>query len=69
MDWNIQATAFMRKERALLKLMPNFDEFKGSGYRDVLLGRLEDVHVFLDQDGYIYSRYHGKSQQAGAGQV
>ena len=49
MEWNILATSFMRKERALLKLMRNFGEFKGSGYRDVLLGKVEDVHVFLEQ--------------------
>jgi tRNA(Ser,Leu) C12 N-acetylase TAN1 len=49
MEWNILATAFMRRERALLKLMRNFGEFKGSGYRDVLLGKVEDVHAFLEQ--------------------
>jgi tRNA(Ser,Leu) C12 N-acetylase TAN1 len=47
-EWNILAAAFMRKERSLLNLLRNYGEFKGSGYRDVVLGRVEDVSGFLE---------------------
>jgi tRNA(Ser,Leu) C12 N-acetylase TAN1 len=48
MEWNILAAAFMRKERSLLNLLRNYGEFRGSGYRDVVLGRVEDVRSFLE---------------------
>jgi len=48
MEWNILATAFMRKERSLLKLLQYYGEFKGSGWRDVVIGRVEDVSAFLE---------------------
>lgn len=45
-QWNILAASFMRKERYLLNLLRNYGEFRGSGYRDVVLGKVETaVHV------------------------
>jgi tRNA(Ser,Leu) C12 N-acetylase TAN1 len=38
----------MRKERSLLRLLRAYGEFKGSGFRDVIVGRVEDVDAFLD---------------------
>lgn len=48
MEWNILATAIRRQERYLLRLLSNYGEFRGSGYRDVVLGRVEDVDAFLE---------------------
>lgn len=48
MEWNILATANRRQERYLLRLLSKYGEFKGSGYRDVVLGRVEDVDIFLE---------------------
>lgn len=47
-EWNILATAFMRRERSLLNLLGSYGEFKGSGWRDVIIGKVEDVAVFLE---------------------
>lgn len=46
--WNILATAQWRSERRLLRILREFGEFKGSGYRDVILGQVEDLHEFLE---------------------
>lgn len=48
MEWNILATAFRRQERYLLWLLKNYGEFKGSGYRDVVIGWVKDVNTFLE---------------------
>ncbi len=48
MEWNILATAIRKQERYLLRLLSNYGEFRGSGYRDVVLGRVEDVNAFLE---------------------
>ncbi len=48
MEWNVLATAFMRKERHLLRLLREYGEFKGSGFRDVVIGRVEQVEAFLE---------------------
>lgn len=48
MEWNILATANRRQERYLLRLLSKYGEFKGSGYRDVVVGRVEDVDTFLE---------------------
>ena len=45
--WNILATAKLRQERSLLRLLSHYGEFKGSGFRDVVLGRVGDVEAFL----------------------
>lgn len=48
MEWNILATANRRQERYLLRLLSRYGEFKGSGYRDVVIGKVEDVDTFLE---------------------
>jgi tRNA(Ser,Leu) C12 N-acetylase TAN1 len=48
MEWNILATASMRQERYLLRLLSNYGDFKGSGYRGVVIGRVENVDTFLE---------------------
>ncbi len=48
MEWNVLATALIRKERYLLRFLRAYGEFKGSGFRDVIIGRVDKVEVFLD---------------------
>jgi len=48
MEWNILATANRRQERYLLRILSRYGEFKGSGYRNVVIGRVEDVDTFLE---------------------
>ncbi len=48
MEWNVLATAFMRKERHLLRLLSAYGEFRGSGFRDVIVGKVENVETFLE---------------------
>ncbi len=48
MEWNVLATAFMRKERYLLRLLRAYGEFKGSGFNDVIVGKVETVEAFLE---------------------
>jgi tRNA(Ser,Leu) C12 N-acetylase TAN1 len=47
-NWNVLATAFMRKERHLLRLLRAYGEFRGSGFRDVMVGKVEKVEAFLE---------------------
>jgi tRNA(Ser,Leu) C12 N-acetylase TAN1 len=47
-EWNVLATAFMRKERSLLRFLRAFGDFKGSGFRDVIIGAVEDRDAFLE---------------------
>jgi tRNA(Ser,Leu) C12 N-acetylase TAN1 len=46
--WNVLATARRRQERYVLRLLNNHGEFRGSGYRDVILGCVADVPAFLE---------------------
>ena len=46
-EWNILATATREQERYLLRFLNGYGEFKGSGFRDVVLGRVEEIDVFL----------------------
>jgi tRNA(Ser,Leu) C12 N-acetylase TAN1 len=46
-EWNILATAAREQERYLLRFLNTYGEFKGSGFRDVVLGRVEETDVFL----------------------
>ncbi|MGZ3567201.1 MAG: THUMP domain-containing protein [Thermodesulfobacteriota bacterium] len=47
-EWNILATAFWGRGKDALRLLTPHGEFKGSGFKDVLQGYVEDVHLFLD---------------------
>lgn len=48
MEWNVLATAFMRRERQLLRFLREFGDFKGSGFRDVIIGAVENRDAFLE---------------------
>ena len=48
MEWNVLATAFMKKERSLLRFLREFGDFKGSGFRDVVFGAVENRGAFLE---------------------
>ncbi len=48
MEWNVLATAFIRKERYLLRFLREFGDFKGSGFRDVIIGAVENRDAFLE---------------------
>jgi hypothetical protein len=60
MEWNILATAIKRQERYLLRLLSRYGEFRGSGYRDVVMGRVEDVDDFLENLETIQRENPGK---------
>jgi tRNA(Ser,Leu) C12 N-acetylase TAN1 len=47
-EWNILATAQRGQERFLLQRLNKFGDFRHSGCRDVILGNVADVLVFLD---------------------
>jgi len=46
-EWNILATAFWGKGKNALRFLAQHGEFKGSGFKDVLLGHVEGVNLFL----------------------
>ena len=48
-EWNILATAFWGRGKDALRLLTPHGEFKGSGFKDVLQGYVEDVHLLLDK--------------------
>jgi tRNA(Ser,Leu) C12 N-acetylase TAN1 len=48
MEWNILATSFKGRERSLIRFLNNYGNFKGSGFRDVIRGRVENVNAFLE---------------------
>ena len=48
-EWNILATAFWGRGKDALWLLTLHGEFKGSGFKDVLQGHVEDVNLFLEK--------------------
>ena len=48
-EWNILATAFWGRGKDALRLLTQHGEFKGSGFKDVLQGHVEDVSLFLEK--------------------
>ena len=48
-EWNILATAFWGRGKDALRLLTLHGEFKGSGFKDVLQGHVEDVNLFLEK--------------------
>jgi len=46
--WNVLATALRGREKFLLNSLSPYGEFKGSGFRDVVLGRVGDMRSFLE---------------------
>jgi len=64
-EWNILATAQKRQERYLLQLLNKFGEFRDSGYRDVVIGYVTDVHAFLEALETIRQETPGKMRSLG----
>jgi hypothetical protein len=48
LDWNIIATAEPGRDRDLLQELNQLGEFRRPGFRGVLVGRVADVHQFLE---------------------
>ncbi len=63
--WNILATALRREERYVLRLLDKYGKFRGSGYRDVVLGYVEDVPVFLEAIETVRRESPGKLRSLG----
>ncbi len=63
--WNILATAQKRQERYVLRLLNNYGEFRRSGYRDVILGYVADVPIFLEALESIRREAPGKLKSLG----
>ena len=63
--WNILATARRRQERYVLRLLNNYGEFRGSGYRDVILGYVADVPAFLEALESVRREAPGKLRSLG----
>jgi tRNA(Ser,Leu) C12 N-acetylase TAN1 len=47
-QWNVLATSFEGYRDVLLRVLKKFGRFGGAGYRNVAIGRVEDVQAFLD---------------------
>jgi hypothetical protein len=63
--WNILATAQKRQERYALRLLNKYGGFRGSGYRDVILGYVADVPAFLEALESIRRQAPGKLRSLG----
>jgi adenylyl- and sulfurtransferase ThiI len=48
-EWNILATAFWGRGKDALHLLSLHGEFKGSGFKDVIQGHVEDINLFLEK--------------------
>jgi len=48
-EWNILATAYWGRGKDALRLLALHGEFKGSGFKDVLQGHVEDVNLLLEE--------------------
>ncbi len=48
-EWNILATAFWGRGKDALRLLTQYGEFNGSGFKDVLQGHVEDINLFLEK--------------------
>jgi tRNA(Ser,Leu) C12 N-acetylase TAN1 len=47
-DWNVVVTSHMGEERRLIRELAELGEFHPSGFREVILGKVPDVHAFLE---------------------
>src|SRR2546429_8088662 len=47
-DWNVLATSLEGQRDTLLGLLRRFGRFRGAGYRNVVVGRVDDVPAVLD---------------------
>ncbi len=47
-NWNVVVTSYRNKERQLLRELEGLGEFIGSGFRDVILGKVPEVGDFFE---------------------
>src|SRR5207247_9911925 len=47
--WNVLATSLEGQRDTLLELLRRFGRFRGAGYRNVVVGHVDDVPAFLDR--------------------
>ncbi|TMA60051.1 MAG: hypothetical protein E6J75_01925 [Deltaproteobacteria bacterium] len=47
-DWNVLATSLEGQRDTLLGLLRRFGRFRGAGYRNVVVGRVDDARALLD---------------------
>ncbi len=47
-EWNVVVTGHMGQQPRLLRELADLGEFEASGFREVLLGRVPDLHGFLE---------------------
>lgn len=47
-DWNVVATSQMGQEQRLLRELADLGDFQGSGFREVLIGRVPDPDAFVE---------------------
>jgi tRNA(Ser,Leu) C12 N-acetylase TAN1 len=48
-EWNVLVATHRGQEKKSLRFLSQHGEFKSSGFKDVLLGHVEDVNLFLDK--------------------
>lgn len=48
-EWNVLVTSLMGHSRDLKKVLKEFGDFKATGFRGVLLGRVDSVEGFLER--------------------
>lgn len=48
-EWNLLVATYWGKGKRSLHFLNQHGEFKSSGFKDVLLGHVEDVQLFLDK--------------------
>ncbi|OGP72703.1 MAG: hypothetical protein A2V86_12070 [Deltaproteobacteria bacterium RBG_16_49_23] len=48
-EWNVLISTYWGQEKKLLRLLSQHGEFKSSGFKDVLLGHVEDANLFLNK--------------------
>jgi tRNA(Ser,Leu) C12 N-acetylase TAN1 len=48
-EWNVLVATHWGQEKQSLRILSQHGEFKSSGFKDVLQGRVEDMNLFLDK--------------------
>ncbi len=59
-EWNVLVPTHRGQEKKSLRFLSQHGEFKGSGFKDVLQGHVEDVNLFLDKLELIRQEYPGR---------
>jgi tRNA(Ser,Leu) C12 N-acetylase TAN1 len=48
-EWNVLVATYRGQEKKSLRFLSQYGDFKSSGFKDALLGHVEDVNLFLDK--------------------